>query len=143
MQLPDVNVLVALLRESHPHHATASAWLEETANAGEPFSVSDVVATGLVRVGTNPRIWQDPATTQQVFDFLDDLRAEPTHLVWVTSPRAETLFRQVALDSGVTGPRVSHAWIAATALAYKATVVTFDRDFRRFDGVEVNELPLR
>lgn len=142
MQLPDVNVLVALLREGHPHHATASTWLEETAEAGEPFSVPDVVATGLVRVGTNPRIWQDPATPQQVFEFLDDLRAEPTHLGWVTSPRAEALFRRVTLGSGVTGARVSDAWIAATAMAYKATVVTFDRDFRRFDGVEVKELPL-
>ena len=35
---------------------------------------------------------------------------------------------------------VTDAYIAAAAIALGATVVTFDRDFRRFDGLSVLEL---
>jgi predicted nucleic acid-binding protein len=37
-------------------------------------------------------------------------------------------------------PRANDTWIAATALVNQAAVVTRDRDFERFDGVEVIEL---
>jgi predicted nucleic acid-binding protein len=37
-------------------------------------------------------------------------------------------------------PRANDTWIAATALVNEAAVVTRDRDFERFDGVEVIEL---
>ena len=35
---------------------------------------------------------------------------------------------------------VTDAYIASAAMAMGATVVTFDRDFRRFDGLSVLEL---
>lgn len=40
-------------------------------------------------------------------------------------------------DAGI---RASLAFIAACASAIGATVVTFDRDFRKFDGLRVLEL---
>jgi predicted nucleic acid-binding protein len=37
-------------------------------------------------------------------------------------------------------PRANDTWIAATALVHGASVITRDRDFEQFDGVEVIQL---
>ena len=43
----------------------------------------------------------------------------------------------VVVASQAHGRLVVDAYLAALASEYGATVVTFDRDFARFDGVEV------
>ena len=43
-------------------------------------------------------------------------------------------------DAGASADLVTDAYIAAAAISLGATVVTFDRDFRRFDGLSVLEL---
>lgn len=142
MNVPDVNVLVALARRDHAHHRIALAWFDDEATLGAPFSVPEVVMSGAVRVLTNPRVFSPVMSSEQVFAFLDSVCAQPTYLRWVTRPDTEQIFRRVVAGSGVTGARISDAYIAALAMTYAATLVTFDRDFRRFDGLRLRELPV-
>ena len=142
MNVVDVNVLVALARADHPHHASATAWFTASLAEGTPFSAPDFVEAGFVRVVTNRRFWA-PMPLDAVFEFLEAFRAQPGYVTWVTSPHTSEIFKQLSLDLGVSGPRSSDLFIAALAAAYGARVVTFDRDFRAFDGVDVTELQRR
>jgi hypothetical protein len=47
------------------------------------------------------------------------------------------LLRGLLARAGTAGNLVNDAHLAALALEYGATVVTFDRDFARFEGVRV------
>jgi len=50
------------------------------------------------------------------------------------------IFRTLVLESGVSGPHVSDAYLAAFAIENNATFVTFDRGFRRFEGLKLQVL---
>ena len=140
MQLVDVNVLVALAVGGHPGQASARAWLEDAVRAGEPLAVPDFVAVGFVRVVTNKRMTPGSNDPADAFRFLAAFRAMPSVLTWSTRPNTDEIFQRLVADSGVRGGLVSDAYIAALAASYAATLVTFDRDFRRFRGVDVLEL---
>jgi predicted nucleic acid-binding protein len=47
------------------------------------------------------------------------------------------VFREVVLDSDAWGNLVPDAYLASIARAYAVPVASFDRDFRRFEGLEV------
>jgi len=99
--------------------------------------VPDAVWVGFVRVVTNPRIFSVPATIQEAFAFVDavreasNYRSVPGHLDGLDS------FRTVCVDGEATANLVPDAYIASIALAYACPVASFDRDFRRFDGLQI------
>ncbi|MFT4011657.1 MAG: PIN domain-containing protein [Nocardioidaceae bacterium] len=141
MNVLDVNVLIALAHQSHPHYPAAKAWWDASLERGEPFTVPDFVEAGFVRIATHPRA-DRPLQLADAYDFLTSLQGTQTFVRWVTSPRTNAIFRRIASESNTRGSRISDAWIAALAAAYGGTVVTFDRDFRVFAGVRVTELPI-
>lgn len=140
MNIPDVNVLVALFRPDHRYHRAAAAWWAASSDRGEPFSVPDVVWSGFTRVVTNGRIFEEPASFAQAQDFVGALLAQPTHATWVAHARTLEEFARLGADVSARGNLVTDVYIAACAATYGGTVVTFDRDYRRFDGLRVREL---
>lgn len=140
MNVPDVNVLVALYRGDHPHHVAASAWWAESTEAGEPFTIPDLVWVAFARIVTNHRAVIVPATFEQAWAFAAAATAQPTYLTFAPEPRTLQEFSRLSQDARATGNLLTDAYIAATASVYGATLVTFDRDFRKFDGLRVREL---
>jgi toxin-antitoxin system PIN domain toxin len=140
MNVLDVNVVLALFRADHPHHRAATAWWEESLARSEPFTVPDIVWHGFARMTTNHRMFGVPATFDQAWTFARAVIAQPQHLAFTTHPRTLEEFARLATAADARGDLVTDAYIAACAAAYGGTVVTFDRDFRRFDGLRVTEL---
>lgn len=139
MNVLDVNVLIALFRPDHVHHERATTWWDASQQAGKSFTVPDVVAVGFCRLVTNRRIYSVPATFAEACDFLGALRAQDLSLGFVADPRTMAEFERLGHSIDVRGDLVTDTYIAAVASSYGATVVTFDRDFRRFDGLRVFE----
>jgi toxin-antitoxin system PIN domain toxin len=142
MIVPDVNVLLALAMAHHSHHDVATTWAEQAIEDGEAWAIPDVILSGVVRIGSNPRLSQPPLRPPEILTWLDDLRAMLPVVGWIDHPDTESRFRTILSESGVVGKGVADAYIAALASSYGATVVTFDRDFRRFAGVKLELLPL-
>ncbi|GAB2445617.1 type II toxin-antitoxin system VapC family toxin [Nocardioides hungaricus] len=140
MFLLDTNVVLALAFAHHPAHAAATAWHDDAATTGLPVAVPDVVALGFVRISTNRSAITPPLTASQAFDYLRALGEQPHHLAFVTPPDVLSHFERAALDVNATGGLVTDAYIAALAMAYGASVVSFDSDFRRFNGLRLVEL---
>jgi uncharacterized protein len=138
--IPDVNVLVPLHRPGHAHHRRAQDWWQDFASSGEPLTVPDVIWMGFVRVVTHPRILRPPSSLEEAWQFVEAVRARGTYIQYASHPRLMDLFAAQCQDASASANLVTDAYIAATAISLGATIVTFDRDFRRFDGPRVIEL---
>ena len=140
MLIPDVNVLVAAHRPSHPHHEPAAAFLNAAINGTEAVALPDLVATGFVRIVTNRRVFTVPSSIDEAFGFLRAMESAPA---WSAMPGPALdldRFASACTQSGATGALVTDAYLAAIATGLGIRIVTFDRDFRKFDGLAVVEL---
>ena len=140
MNVLDVNVVVALYHRDHPHHAAAGAWWEESRAAGEPFTVPDIVWVAFARVITNRAVFSIPATFEQAWTFVTAVMDQDTYARYAADERVLAVFARLSAGSRATGNLITDAYVAAMATSLGASVVTFDRDFRKFDDVSVIEL---
>lgn len=137
MILLDVNVLVAAFRTDHPHHAIAHPWLSEALGGHDDIVVIDAVWVGFLRLVTHPAALEQPSSLDEAALFMEEVVAAPAYLT--AAPLIEGASHLVALcqQSQATGNLVPDAYIASVALGYGCAVATFDRDFRRFDGLKI------
>lgn len=140
MNVLDVNVVIPLYRSDHALHAAATSWWRRSVEEGETFTVPDLVWVGFVRMITNHRLFPTPSTFDDAWSFAQALMAQPKYLTWVGHPQTMVEFARIADRAGARADLVTDAYLAACAAAYGGTVVTFDRDFRKFDGLRVTEL---
>ena len=136
MVIPDVNVLIYAFRKDMPSHGDAHSWL--TTCLGDPAEevlVPDLVWVGFLRICTNPRIFNEPSSTEEATDFVKSVLAQPSYR---TMPvlGIEPLMNLLN-ESQSRGDLVTDAYIACVARQLGATVATYDRDFRRFDDVRL------
>jgi toxin-antitoxin system PIN domain toxin len=75
--LLDVNALVALVWDSHVHHAAMRRWFAR--NGSEGWSTCPVTESGFVRVSSNPKVLAAPVTVSAARGVLRALRANPHH----------------------------------------------------------------
>jgi toxin-antitoxin system PIN domain toxin len=143
MLLPDVNVLIYAHREdSTPEHPAYAAWLTDLATGDEPFALSVLALAGLVRIVTNPRVFRDPSTLDDVFEFTTELTSRPNARVVAPGPRHLQIFEDLCRKSGATAKLSADAQHAAVAIEHGCTLVTTDSDFDRFPGLRWQH-PLR
>jgi hypothetical protein len=133
MKLPDVNVLIYILNRNAPRHEASHQWFEELLATGHPFAVSTLTLSAVVRISTNPRVMNVPATV--AFDFCRDLLGRPQCVVVEPGAQHWTIFEGLCQRTNANGPRVTDAWYAALAIEHGCEWVTFDRDFARFPGL--------
>ena len=101
-----------------------------------------VVASGFVRLITNPRLMRHPPAPELALDLMREWFDFP-HITPVNpGPDHLTLFRQNLVATGVGGNLVTDAHIAALAMEYQAEVHSNDADFGRFPGLRWRN-PLR
>ena len=140
MKLVDANVLLYADNESAPHHQVALWWLEHALSRGEPVMIPWLSILAYLRISTKPGIFAQPHSIETAAEFLRSVLVAPN--VVMGEPDARHLDRVVALLAplGTGGNLVNDAHLAALALQYDATLVSFDNDFGRFAAVRW-ELP--
>ena len=137
MLVPDVNVFVNAVIEPSIHHRPSAEWLRRVGTGRESVAISDFVMSSVVRVTTGVRMEKSRRTAAEAFAFCEADYKMPTAARIAEGPRHWSLFREIVLASGISGPDVTDAYLAAFALENDATFVTFDRGFRRFPGLRV------
>lgn len=133
----DVNVLVAAFREDHQHHLQTRPWLERLLSEGEEIVIPDAVWVGFVRITTSRSVFEIPATAAEAFEFVAGVTGVPGYRVMPGLTEGIALFARVCLEASASGNLVPDAYIASVARAYACPVASFDRDFRRFDDLEI------
>lgn len=142
MILLDVNVLVHAYREDAPRHAQLRAWLEGLVYSDSSFGVSDLVLSGFFRVVTHPRIFTPPTPWESALEFAEALRSQPNCMVLAPGERHWSIFRRLCREADARGNLVPDAYLAALAIESGSELVTTDRDFARFEGLDWRPPPL-
>jgi uncharacterized protein len=135
MMLVDINVMIYAHRADAGRHEEYREWMQGLVDGPEPYAVTDSAVAGLVRIVTNPRIYQRPATIEEALAYAGQVRNQPHAQVISPGPRFWGLFTGLCHDAKARGDLVPDAYLAALAIEYGCEVVTVDKDFRKFPGV--------
>lgn len=135
MLLPDVNVLIYAHRAESPDHELYADWLVRLAGGVEPFGLSELGASGFVRIVTNPRIWDEPTDTSDAIAFIDRLRARSNARPLTHGLASWEIFSDLCREARARGKLVADAYHAALAIEHGCEFVTTDGDFARFAGL--------
>jgi uncharacterized protein len=134
--LADVNVLIYAFRQDSSHHTACKAWLEGTIAGNARFAVSPLVLSGVIRITTNPKAYREPSTLEEAFGFCSDLLSQPHCQIVRSGDRHWQIFTELCLETGIRGSDISDAWFAALAIEHGCTLITYDRGFARFSGLD-------
>ena len=129
--LPDVNVWLALAIEEHPHHRAASAYWDRDARTPKYFC--RVSAMSLVRLLTHQKLMGDKPLSLS--------KSWALYRSFAGLPGVSMLAEPEGLDKelgGLVTPRLparlfTDAYFASLAKKAALRLVTFDRDFERFE----------
>ena len=140
--LADVNVWLATLVTEHPHHESAARWWrDELLPAARGIAFCRITQLGLLRLLTNERVMGGQRMTIEEAWELYRRLALQAPVTFVPEP-AGTEF--VLDEHGRLGGESRKFWtdgyLAAFARAGGMGLVTFDRDFRRYRGLELRLL---
>jgi uncharacterized protein len=140
METPDVNVLVNAAREGAPHHAICRAWLDEALASGRAVGISELVLSAVVRILTNHRAFQPPATLAETLQVSEALLAHPSVTRLRPGPGHWKIFTTLCEASHATANAVADAYHAALAIEHGAEWITLDRDFAAFPWLKSRNL---
>lgn len=133
----DTNVVVAIQREDHGHHAIARAWLDGILDDRRSFGVPAMVWSSYVRITTDQRIYgSSPTPVSEAFLFLHDVVIQPGYQTVEPGPLHIGIAENLCRAADARGKLVPDAFLAAVAIENAASVASFDRDFARFDDLD-------
>jgi toxin-antitoxin system PIN domain toxin len=136
-ELLDANVWLALIHAAHPHHTVAQrVW---TGFRRPVFCRQTQMA--LVRLLCNRHVMEsDILSLSGAWAKYDWLYAN-AYCDYVNEPVGfETAFRYYAQSNFPSIQRLGDAYLAAFALTAELTLVTFDKGFRQFKGLDCKVL---
>jgi toxin-antitoxin system PIN domain toxin len=137
VKLVDANVLLYAVNQDAPHHRPARAWLDRALSSAETVGFSWVVLLAFLRLATRPALFPQPLTQDQAAAVVGLWLDQPPAVVVQPGERHLGLLRKLLESVGTAGNLVNDAHLAALALEHRADIVSFDRDFERFEGVRV------
>lgn len=137
--LADVNVWLALLVMQHEHHRTAIRWFDKLP-AGEA-GLCRMVQLALIRLLGNRSIMGESAiSAAAAWDLIETLLEDERVSMIPEPPRIDSVFPALLKYPVPTGKLAGDAYLAAFAMSDSRRLVTLDRGFRQFRGLEVELL---
>ena len=136
MILWDVNLWVYAFRSDSPLHHVARAELDGTSRTRDAFLFCPHVAASFLRLVTNTRVFAQPSRPEEAWTFIDVLESRQDLVRAEIDPVTFGIFKHLCLVSKATGNDVPDALLASIAIRYDATLVTTDRGFKRYEGLE-------
>lgn len=135
----DTNVLLYAVNPSDPASETAYELVERLARGPALLFLFWPVVMGFLRLSTSPALSDKPLSPAEAIAVIAALVDRPN----VRAPGEEAgffaIYRETA-SAGTRGKDVTDAHIAALMRQHGvATIYTRDRDFRRFDGIRVED----
>ena len=132
--LPDLNVWLALAATQHPHHAQALTYWEQQASDRVLFCT--VTALGLVRLLSQPKLMGASVLgSAEASALLQAFRRQPGVAMAAPEHDGWDLFHTLLSSAELPARLQTDAYLAALVIANGWRLVSFDRDFERFKGL--------
>lgn len=136
MVIVDANVLLYAVNRASAHHDHSRSWLDGALAGTEAVGLAWIALLAFIRIGTNAAILPSPMTTDEATGQVETWLGAPAAVVAQPTPRHASLLRGLLRDTGTAGNLTTDAHLAALALEHGADIVSYDRDFARFPGVQ-------
>ena len=137
--LPDLNVWLALASPTHQHHPSAVRYWEEQASQQVLFCT--VTALGLVRLVMQPKVMGDAVlTAAEASALLDGFQQQSGVSYAQPSSDGWEVFHGLMRQQDLSPRLCTDAHLAALAITNQWRLVSFDRDFRSFPGLNLLQL---
>ncbi len=102
------------------------------------IAIPAIVHQGFVRIMTGRHVLERPYTPPEVISIVSEWYETPTvqHLPFTNEIRLR--FQDLVSKHKLSGPMITDAVIAASALELNYTVYSNDTDFLRFEGLRIS-----
>lgn len=142
--LIDANLLLYAYHPRADQHEKSREWLEMSLSGRELVRFAWLTLWAFLRIGTNPRVFENPLTIAEAEAAITSWLAQPVAGVLDPGERHREILGETLRQGQATGPLVMDAVLAAIAIEHGATICTTDRDFSRFPSVKwINPLAPR
>ncbi len=135
MKLVDANVLLYAVNADAPQHVAAHSWLDDALSGREAVAFGWVVLLAFLRLSTRSGLLPRPLTLDEATQVVELWLDQPATVVVHPTKRHLSLLHGLLGTAGTAANLVNDAHLATLALEHGAEIVSFDRDFQRFDGV--------
>ncbi|MCY3794398.1 MAG: PIN domain-containing protein, partial [Gammaproteobacteria bacterium] len=123
-----------------PFHAEAESFLQSCMNRRDLFYLSWPTIMGYLRIATHPSIFDEPLTPEDAMANVETLLNLPHCRCLSEEDGFWETWRTVADETQVRGNLVPDAHLAALLRFHGVRrLYTHDRDFRRFDFLEMKD----
>lgn len=140
MRLPDTNVLLYAVNLDAPQQAAAQTWLAEGFDSTVGVALTWVALLGFIRIATRPGIFATPLEVETALKVVDRWISHPGARIVQPGERHASLLGRLLVGAGAAGNLTNDAHLAALAIEHGATLGSFDRDYRRFAGLQFDLL---
>jgi len=122
--LLDVNVLIALIDQSHIGHSPALAWFDAIGHLS--WATCPITENGVVRIVGSSGYANSPGTTAAVAELMREFVTLPGHIFW---PDDISLLDSTKVDISklLTSAQVTDSYLLALARAHGGQFATLDR----------------
>ncbi|WP_119269333.1 type II toxin-antitoxin system VapC family toxin [Taklimakanibacter deserti] len=136
MILPDVNVLLYVVNSSSDQHAVALRALRQGFDDPRGVAFAWTALLAFLRLATRRGIFPRPLSIEDALHVIERWLGHPQAQVIHPGDRHAEILGRLLKSAGTAGNLTTDAHLAALAIEHGAAVLSFDRDFARFDGVQ-------
>jgi len=141
VKLVDANVLLYAVNRDATHHQASRRWLDGTLSGEATVGFAWIVLLAFVRLSTKVGLLPSPLTVAGAMDRVDAGRGAAPSVVLEPTRDHARIVRRLLDEVGVGGNLVNDAHLAALAVSHRASIVSYDNDFERFNGVKWERPP--
>ena len=139
IDLPDVNVWLALADGQHPHHLAARTYW---ATAAAPVvGFTRITMMGFLRLSTRAGVLSRTLTQAESWAIYRDYLSRESIRLLTEGPGLDDEFERLTGGEGFLHRLWTDAYLAAHANSSGCRIVSFDGDFARFAGLSFLQLP--
>lgn len=136
----DANVLLYASDRSSDRHDRARRFVESCAASGEILCLAWPTLMAYLRIATHPRIFSAPLSPKESLDNISALIGLPHVRTVAELDGFLEVYKQVGGGVPVRGNLVPDAHVAAILFQHGVrTLYTNDRDFRKFQSLDVRD----
>jgi len=133
MKIADANVLLYAVNSASEHHRPSVRWLDRALSGADAVGFAWVPLLAFVRLTTKEGLFPAPLSPEQAIGQVADWLSAPSAVVVNPTARHVDIIAGMLHQVGTGGNLVNDAHLATLAVEHRASIVSYDTDFARFD----------
>jgi toxin-antitoxin system PIN domain toxin len=134
--LVDANILLYAEDSLAPLHRRAREWWDEQLSGSGPVGFCWTVLSAFIRIGTNPRVFEQPLSLDQALGRVQSWLDQPGARIVRPTDQHWAVFQAMLKSGQALANLVTDAHLAALAIEHGCQLASTDADFARFPDLK-------